>query len=157
MTEATGSDMMLVAISIVMITLIAFFVATFVSSISQIDRQDYPATLVVDKFRVERCLSFDGGKVLDFSKFNSKALKDCVKNGVIIKVKDLDGKVVQVKDSGGKLRDELSSENELSRRFPLCTVEKGRYKCKYFSGRYIVENEGIKDYVLEINLVTKIV
>jgi len=157
MTEATGSDMMLIVISVVVITFIAFFVATFVSSISQIDRQDYPAMLAVDKFRVENCLKLDDKLILDFNKFNSDTLKNCVDSGVSIKVNDLDGNVIQVKDSKGELIDEFNSENELSRRFPLCEVKKGRYKCRDFSGRYVVWNEGLKDYVLRIDLVTKVV
>ena len=147
MTESTGSDMMLIVMSVVVITFIAFFVAIFVSSIAQIDRQDYPAMLAVDKFRVENCLKLNGGRVLDFRKFSKEILDACVDSGVNIKVSDLDGNLIKEFDSG----------DELSRRFPLCAVKKGRYKCRDFSGRYVVWNEGIKDYVLKIDLVTKVV
>ena len=102
-------------------------------------------------------LKLNNKLVLDFNKFNSDTLKNCVDSGVSIKVSDLQGKVVQVKDSKGELRDEFNSENELSRRFPLCAVKKGNYKCRDFSGRYVVWNEGLKDYVLKIDMVTKVV
>jgi len=155
MTEATGSDMMLVAVSIVIIVLIAFVVATFVGSISKIDRQDYAARLSVDKFRIENCLKLDDRLILDFNKFHRDTLKNCVNSGVIIKVRDLDGNIIQVEDSEGKLMDEFSSENELSRRYPLCVIEDGRYKCKDFSERYAVWHKGLKDYILEIKMVTE--
>jgi len=144
MTDATGSDMILIAVSIIFITAIAFVTSYFVGSLSTVEKQDYPAVLSVDKYKVENCLSLNGN-ILDFNKFNNEILRDCVKSGVKIKVSDLEGNLVKEFDSG----------NELSRRFPLCGIEESRFKCIDHTGRYIVENEGIKDYKLEISLVTQ--
>ena len=144
MTDAAGSDMILTAVAIIFITAIAFVIAYFVGSLSTLEKQDHPAVLSVDKHKVENCLSLDE-KILDFNKFNDSTLRDCVKSGVMIKVSDLEGNLVKEFDSG----------NELSRRFPLCSIEESRFKCKEYSGRYLVENDGVKDYLLEISLVTK--
>ncbi|QQG39131.1 MAG: hypothetical protein HYS32_01595 [Candidatus Woesearchaeota archaeon] len=132
------------------ILLVAGFVAFFVSLIANKSFETSAAEINQDKFKLINCLEISADNtdnlVLDYNKFTSENLGNCIKSGSKLFIYDLDGKEIL----------SVIGSNELSRRFPLCSARNSPYNCFSSQEFFVIKKENTFDnYLVKFEMVAK--